>query len=66
MQSWNLDKFVDEFGGQAAADVWNVTHQAVSFAIRTERDIQITLIDGVYEVHESKVLNRVKESEVVL
>jgi len=64
MRSWNLDKFVDEYGGQAAADVWDVTHQAVSHAIRAERDIQIVLIEGVYEVRESKILRSVKESEV--
>lgn len=66
MQSWNLKKFVDQYGHQAASDVWGVTHQAVYGAISKCRDIQIILVDGEYQVRESKILNRVKADEVQL
>ena len=66
MRSWNLCSFVDEFGGQSAADVWGVSQQAVSMAVRNERNIQFILLDGFYEVRESKILNRIHESRVTL
>ena len=59
MQSWNLKRFVDEYGVQAAKQIWDVSRQAVEKAIKDEREIQIIELDGYYEVHESKRLNRV-------
>jgi len=58
MQSWSLEKFVKERGLVAAGEVWGVSHQAVSGALRSGRVIQITLIDGEYEVFETKKLNK--------
>ena len=58
MQSWSLKKFVDEFGCIKASKVWGVSHQAVLSAIGNEREIRIVLVDGDYEVHESKRLDK--------
>lgn len=66
MQSWNLKKFVEQYGHMAAVSVWGVTHQAVYGAISKGRNIQIVLVDGEYQVRESKILNRVKEGDVQL
>jgi hypothetical protein len=60
MQSWSLEKYVTEKGVNAAVTIWGVSRQAVEKAILNERDIRITYIDGVYEVHESKLLNRAR------
>ena len=46
--------------------MWDVSHQAVSKAIYKERQIKIIKIDGFYEVHESKQLNKIAIDEVVL
>lgn len=66
MQSWNLTTFVDKHGLEATGRVWGVSHQAVSKAIYNERQIQIVKIEGFYEVHESKLLNKVAIDEVIL
>ena len=66
MQSWSLKKFVDEYGCKATGELWGVSHQAVSLAVRTGRDIQIIRVNGYYEVVESKILMRVRESNVQL
>ena len=58
MQSWSLKKFVKDKGVVFTGEVWGVSHQAVSAAVRTGRAIQVTLIDGEYEIHETKQLNK--------
>ena len=58
MQSWSLKKFVDDNGLVFTGDLWGVSHQAVSGAVRTGRNIQVTLIDGEYAFHETKKLNK--------
>ncbi len=57
MQSWSLEKYVKEQGLNAAVSIWGVSRQAIEQAMINERDIRITFIDGVYEVHESKLLS---------
>ena len=66
MQSWNLEKFVERYGVVTTGRIWGVSHQAVSKAVINERDIQIVKIDGFYEVHENKLLNKVAIDKVVL
>ena len=66
MKSWNLTRFIKLHGVVATASIWGVSHQAVSAAARTKRDIQVVLVDGYYEVRESKRLGRIKESKVKL
>jgi hypothetical protein len=66
MQSWSLEKFISEYGEAGAAQVWGRTQQAVNMAKSSERDIQIILIDGVYEVRESKLLNAINARNVFL
>jgi hypothetical protein len=56
MESWSLSKFVKKHGLVFTGEVWGVSHQAVSGAIKSKRNINITLIDGVYEVFETKKL----------
>ena len=58
MQSWSLKKFVEDNGLVVTADIWGVSHQAVSGAARSNRAIQVTLIDGEYAIHETKKLNK--------
>ena len=60
MQSWSLKKFIEEYDTKDAAEVWGVSRQAVDQAIERERDIQIIYLDGYWEVHESKLLSKVK------
>ena len=64
MQSWSLGKFVKDEGLDKAVRVWGVSRQAVEYALKVDRAIQITLIDGFYEVHESKTLAITPESQV--
>ena len=66
MKSWNLKKFIKLHGCYATGLIWGVSHQAVSSAARTNRNIQIVLVDGYYEVRESKRLARIKETKVKL
>jgi len=61
MQSWSLEKFVNEFSEMEAARVWNVSQQAVNMARKGGRDIRIVLIDGFYEIRESKILRRINK-----
>jgi len=61
MQSWSLEKFVKEKGVVFAGEVWGVSHQAVSGAIKSGRIIRVTLIDGEYEVFETKQLKKGKK-----
>ena len=60
MQSWSLKKFIEEYDTKDAAEVWGVSRQAVDQAIERERDIQIIYLNGYWEVHESKLLKKVK------
>jgi len=62
MKSVNLKKFVKQHGCIATSSIWGVSHQAVSAAVRSKRDIQVVLVDGFYEVRESKRLARKKAS----
>ena len=66
MTSWNLKRFIRLNSVVAVASIWGVSHQAVSAAARTNRNIQVVLVDGYYEVRESKRLGRVKESKINL
>ena len=64
MQSWSLERFVEEHGAAAAASVWQrssepVSRQTVEQAIAKNREIRIVLIEGFYEVHEAKLLSRI-------
>jgi hypothetical protein len=64
MQSWSLKKFVDERGMWEARIVWGgKTHQAVYDAINGPREISVLLVNGVYEVRESKRLHEMEEIE---
>ena len=56
MQSWNLEKFVAEFGYREATLIWGVSHQALYKAIGSARSIQVILMNGKYSIHESKQL----------
>jgi len=58
MQSWSLRKFVDEYGCIKASTIWGVSHQAVLSAMNSKREIKVILVDGLYEVHESKRLDK--------
>ena len=58
MQSWSLKKFVEDNGVVLTGLIWGISHQAVSVAARSDRAIQVTLIDGEYEIHETKKLNK--------
>ena len=60
MRSWSLKKFVEEFSIKDAVEVWGVKRQAVDKALAKKRDIQIIYLDGYWEVHESKLLSKVK------
>ena len=66
MKSWNLRSFVSAYGEAAAASVWEVSQQAVNKALKQERNIQVVLLDGYYEVRESKILNKVSSHFVRL
>lgn len=67
MQSWSLKKFVEEHSVWEAGVVWGgKTHQAVYDAINGTREISVLLIDGIYEVRESKRLHKMYESEFKL
>jgi hypothetical protein len=60
MQSWSLKKFIKDHDENTAAVVWGVTQQAVNAAVNNEsRDINIILVDDVYEVVETKLLRRI-------
>jgi hypothetical protein len=56
MQSWTLENFVKLNGLVYTSKLWGVSHQAVGGAIKSKRNIHITLIDGEYEVFETKRL----------
>jgi hypothetical protein len=58
MQSWTLEKFVKLNGLVYTGKLWGVSHQAVSGAIKSNRTINITLIDGEYEIFETKRLKK--------
>jgi hypothetical protein len=66
MQSWNLKTFVAANGINAAVKVWGKSRQAVEQALLKDRDIQIVKLDGFYEVHEYKLLNKIAIDEVRL
>ena len=66
MKSWNLSKFIKLHRCYVTGLIWGVSHQAVSAAARTNRNIQVVLVDGYYEVRESKRLARVKATKVEL
>ncbi len=64
MRSWSLKNFVEDHGAAAAASVWQrsdepVSRQTVEQAIANDRQINIILLDGFYEVHEAKLLSRI-------
>ena len=59
MKSWSLENFVDSHGVNAAAAIWQRSRQTVEQALLAEREIKIVLIEGYYEVHEFKMLNKV-------
>ena len=60
MQSWSLKHFIKDHDESTAAEVWGVSQQAVNAAVNNmSRDIQIILIDDVYEVVETKLLRRI-------
>jgi len=59
MQSWSLQKFVDEYGVAAAAGIWQKSRQTVEQALNAERDIKVVMIDGNCEIHEFKLLGRI-------
>ena len=58
MQSWSLDKFVNEHGIGNAQIIWGVSRHAVEKALNSERHIQVILLDGWYHIWEKKLLNR--------
>lgn len=64
MQSWNLNKFIAQYGISRTATIWDVSRQAVEKAVQNNRDIQIILIGDVYEVRESKILKRIRRGEI--
>lgn len=64
MTSWNLKDFVKKHGPVLTSKIWGVSHQAVQNAVNANRDIQVTLINGLYEIHESKVLGKAYENEL--
>ena len=66
MQSWSLEKFVDEYGVKRAATIMKKSRQAVQQAIIARREIKIIHIDGHYESHEFKMLSRIPESKISL
>ena len=65
MQSWSLQKFVDEYGVTAAAAIWQKSRQTVEQALNAERDIKVVCIDGFYEVHEFKLLGRISFARAI-
>ena len=56
MESWSLERFVNLNGLVEAGNVWGVSHQAVSAALKSGRTIKIVQVDGIYEVWETKKL----------
>lgn len=60
MQSWSLDKFVDEYGVNHARLIWGVSRHAVEKALDSDRKIQVVHVNGHYHVWEGKLLNRRK------
>lgn len=56
MKSISLAEFVEENDIATAAAKWRVSRQAVESCLRTGRDIRFIWVDGVFEVHEHKVL----------
>ena len=58
MQSWTLEKFVKLNGLVYTSKLWGVSHQAVGGAVKSGRTINITLIDGEYEIFETKKLKK--------
>ena len=60
MQSWSLEKFVEEHGINNAIAIWGVSRHAVEKAIISDRHIQVIFLDDHYHVWEKKLLNRKK------
>ena len=60
MQSWSLEKFVNEYGVVKASLIWGKSHQTVGQAIESTRSIKIVQVGRYYEVHEFKMLGRAK------
>ena len=61
MQSWSLRKFVDERGMLEASLVWHKSQTAVYSALSSQRNIRITLLDGMYTIWENKDLGYMSE-----
>ena len=71
MQSWSLGKFVDEYNIATVLSIWRrggvpVSRQAVEGAIKSDRAIRVVLLDGFYEIRESKVLSKTPINKVTL
>lgn len=64
MQSWSLKKFVDEHGPVAASKIWGKSHQAVCQALESNRKIKVVKAGKYYEVHEFKLLGRLRISKI--
>ena len=66
MRSWNIDKFVKEFGAHRLTVIWGKSRQAVNKAMKANRSIRIVELDDCFEVWESKLLATSKLSAVKL
>ena len=69
MQSWSLKKFVDQHSVAAVKSIWRrgdvpVSRQAVEQAVDSDREIKVVLIEGFYEIHESKLLSKTPINKV--
>lgn len=56
MQTWSLKRYVELYGVERAAQVWGVKHQAVSTALKNDRNITIKYSVGEFSVEEKKYL----------
>lgn len=60
MRSWNLDKFVEQYGWYKAHQIWGKSRQAIFKAIDSNRSIKVIELETGYEIHESKMLGCVE------
>ena len=66
MKTWTLKDFVEDYGPVLTAKIWGKTYQAVGYAVESDREIKIVLVNGYLEVHEFKLLGRAKASNINL
>jgi len=58
MQSWSLGSFIEEYGVSCVTKIWGVSRQTVYMAKPKQRVIKVVMVDGNYEIWETRLLNK--------